>query len=157
MEIYLRISLSCLSSPLRQSPSFTNCIFCSLSWPTSESSWAILSSFLILEEKIHNCHVWFNKLELGNKLMNDFLEPQKVFPTKNRWKSFQCWSYNLILSKLQLIPTWSIHNLIIYLCYCQLSVWFNTSLLVTGQEVQSKNHEDRWSASLIFQPIALSS
>ena len=106
MEIYLRISLSCLSSPLRQSPSFTNCIFCSLSWPTSESSWAILSSFLILEEKIHNCHVWFNKLELGNKLMNDFLEPQKVFPTKNRWKSFQCWSYNLILSKLQLIPAW---------------------------------------------------
>ena len=106
MKIYLRISLSCLSSPLRQSPSFTNCMFCSLSWPTSESSWAILSSFLILEEKIHNCHVWFNKLELGNKLMNDFLEPQKVFPTKNRWKSFQCWSYNLILSKLQLIPTW---------------------------------------------------
>ena len=103
---YLRISLSCLSSPLRQSPSFTSCIFCSLSWPTSESSCAILSSFLILEKNVYNCHVWFKRLELGNKLMNDFLEPQKVFPTKNRWKSFQCWSYNLILSKLQLIPTW---------------------------------------------------
>ena len=48
---HLRMSFSCLSSPLRQSPSFTSCMFCSFSCPTSESSWAILSSFLILKQQ----------------------------------------------------------------------------------------------------------
>ena len=51
-KTYLRISFSCLSSPLRQSPSLASCKFCSFNCPTSVSSCAIFSSFLILKVQL---------------------------------------------------------------------------------------------------------
>ena len=56
-KCFSNVSRSCFSSPLSVSPSFTSCRFCSLSWPTSASSWDILSIFRILKWK-HNLKIF---------------------------------------------------------------------------------------------------
>ena len=81
----LRMSFNCLNSPLRQSPSFTSCMFCSFSCPTSESSWAILSSFRILKKLVLKVQ-YPEKVEFWTILFGGVLNETR--PPKNPGNQF---------------------------------------------------------------------